>query len=138
MSILRKLGAPAAIVAVLIAGAATPTRCSPEARAAFRHFLAEHAYDAPVVSSLYSDATWWRVAVCETGGDVHMHGSVYSSAFGVLNEAVREEADDDASASRILAGSASYDEQLRMAKREANRYGITAWAWGTLRCAGIA
>lgn len=99
------------------------------------------------VPSAYSDATWYRVGICETSlngtMNVHAHGSHYSSPFGILNGSptgsggVWDMADDAASAQRIIAGTATYEESLRMAKREANRYGITAWAYHTLVCAGI-
>lgn len=107
--------------------------------------LAAHRISSPPIrtaASPYSDDTWHRVAVCETGAKVAMHGSRYSTAFGVMNGSpghggVVDEADSPASAARMLAGTASYAEELRMAKREAARFGIAAWAHHTLVCAGI-
>lgn len=81
-----------------------------------------------------SSIDWNCVAVAETGGDFTMHGSSYSSAYGVMNEAVRENAPAEVAA-RILAGTASPDEQLQMAQSIAARFGIDAWAPGTAaRC----
>ena len=31
-------------------------------------------------------AKWQRVAICETGGNWHMHGSIYSGALGIRND----------------------------------------------------
>lgn len=96
------------------------------------------------VPSPYTDAQWWKIAIAETGGDVGMHGATYSSCFGVLNGhpggqgGVWGEADNAASAERIVSGTANYAEELRMAKREANQYGIHAWAPSSVAKAGIA
>lgn len=82
-----------------------------------------------------SSIDWDCVAVAETGADFGMHGSSYSSAYGVMNQAVRENAPPDVAA-RILAGSASKPEQLAMAQSIAARHGIDAWAASTVaKCA---
>lgn len=60
-----------------------------------------------------------------------MHGSAYSSAYGVMNEAVRENS-SPAVAARILTGRATPAEQLRMAERIEARFGVRAWAEGTV------
>jgi hypothetical protein len=74
---------------------------------------------------------WDCVATAETGGDYTAHGPSYSSAYGVMNEAVRENAPVDVAA-RILRGSASPSEQLAMAQSIAAKHGIRAWAPGTV------
>lgn len=56
--------------------------------------------------------------------------SEYSSALGVLNGGVTENAISPESAQRILAGTASRDEQIAMAVNEREEYGIRAWACG--------
>lgn len=90
----------------------------------------------PVVSvaAPSSSIDWPCVAEAETGSDFSMHGSSYSSAYGVMNEAVRENAPPDVAA-RILAGTASPAEQLAMAESIAARHGLQAWAPSTYeRC----
>lgn len=79
--------------------------------------------------------SWSCVADVETGSDYRAHGRSYSSAFGMLNQAVRDRADTPASAARILAGTASSQEEIRAAWRETVRFGPGAWAPGTVaRC----
>ncbi len=77
-----------------------------------------------------SSTDWSCVAMRETGADYSMHGSSYSSAFGVMNQAVRENSPPDV-AERILAGTASESEQLAMAQSIEARFGIDAWAPST-------
>ena len=72
---------------------------------------------------------WNAIAQCETGGDWTMHGSTYSSALGIMNQAVRENASADVAA-RVLTGTATRDEQIAIAERMAARFGIHAWACG--------
>ena len=77
---------------------------------------------------------WACVSVAETGGDFTAHGSSYSSAYGVMNEAVRENAPPDV-AERILNGTASPSEELAMAQSVAAKHGFNAWAPSTVaRC----
>ena len=80
-----------------------------------------------------SSSTWdWDcVALHETGADWTAHGSSYSSALGVMNQAVRENAPADVAA-RILAGTASRQEQIDMAQGIVNRFGVNAWAASTV------
>lgn len=85
---------------------------------------------APPVTSYVtrnSFSSWQCVADAETSGNWQAHGPQYSSAFGMLNEAVRERADSPASAARILAGTASHQEQIDAAERELARFGVGAW-----------
>lgn len=85
---------------------------------------------SPIVTVPTTSSWDWNcVAVAETGGDWTAHGSAYSSALGVMNEAVRENATPDVAA-RILSGTASRQEQIDMAQRIYDRFGPTAW--GTL------
>lgn len=74
---------------------------------------------------------WDCVARAETGGNWQAHGSEYSSALGILNQAVREDAQTSAEAQRILTGTASRDEQVQVAEVILGRFGRTAWAWQT-------
>lgn len=72
---------------------------------------------------------WDAIAMCETGADWTMHGPRYSSALGVMNQAVREHAPPDV-AQRILSGTATRDEQIAMAESVRAELGIHAWACG--------
>lgn len=74
---------------------------------------------------------WPCIALHETGNDTTMHGSSYSSRYGVMNQAVRENASPE-SAARILSGTASVEEQTVMAQRIVDRFGIRAWAARTV------
>jgi len=91
---------------------------------------------ATVALATFSNGIDWAcVALAETGANYTMHGSAYSSAYGVMNQAVRENSSPDVAA-RILAGTASPGEQLTMAQSIAAKHGIHAWAAGTAaRCA---
>lgn len=75
----------------------------------------------------HSDEWWYALARCETGLRWDWHGPIYSSAFGVLNQAVREST-DPGSAERILAGVASPQEQLVMVRNLWARAGDRAWS----------
>jgi hypothetical protein len=63
---------------------------------------------------------WQALARCETGADWRMHGSVYSTAFGIMNGAGEMTA-------AALAGTASPDDQVRIAIAVERRAGIRAW-----------
>jgi hypothetical protein len=87
-----------------------------------------------VITSTGDGVDWDCVAVAETGADYTMHGSAYSSAYGVMDQAVRENAPPDV-ADRILAGTATKEEQLAMAQSIARKFGLQAWARSTYeRC----
>lgn len=84
-------------------------------------------------SSSQQGIDWDCVAIAETGGNFHMHGSAYSSAYGIMNEAVRENATPEV-ASRVLNGTASKDEQLAIAEAIARRFGFRqSWGWLTVQ-----
>lgn len=95
-----------------------------ETLALVRFFAAIWAFDHPPAPGFVS---WDCVGTAETGNNYGAHGSQYSSAFGMLNGAVRERADDDQSAARIMAGTASAGEQRRAAWREDLAFGPGAW-----------
>lgn len=77
---------------------------------------------------------WDCVARVETGTDFTMHGPSYSSAYGVMDAAVRENASPPI-AERILAGTAAPSEQLAVAQRIEREHGPHAWASATVaRC----
>lgn len=96
-------------------------------------YAALWAFDHPPSPGFSS---WDCVAAAETGGVVAAHGSQYSSEFGMLNQAVRDRADSPASASRILAGTATEGEERRAAWREDLAFGPGAWGVLTVaKCA---
>lgn len=90
----------------------------------------------PAVAAPAGDI-WACVANAETGGDYGMHGSTYSSAFGILNAGIREQATSPAEAARIIAGTATPAEELEVAQAEQRRYGWQAWALATRRKCGL-
>lgn len=81
---------------------------------------------APPSVAAHSDAWWDAIAQCETGSDFTMHGSIYSSAYGIINAAIHQNASPD-SAARILSGTASKAEQLAVAKAVWAYAGDRAW-----------
>jgi hypothetical protein len=88
-------------------------------------FAALWAWDNPPSPGFVS---WACVADAETVPPHYgVHGSHYSSAFGMLNQAIRDRADSPASAARILAGTATPGEERRAAWRELLRFGVGAW-----------
>lgn len=93
---------------------------------ALAHFFdALWAWDNPPSPGFRS---WECVAGAETRPPHYgTTGSHYSSAFGMLNQAIRDRADNPASAARILAGVASPGEERRAAWREDLAFGPAAW-----------
>lgn len=87
-------------------------------------FAALWAWDNPPSPGFVS---WDCVGTSETGNTYGRHGPQYSSAFGMLNQAVRERADDPQSAARIMAGTATPGEERRAAWREDLAFGPGAW-----------
>jgi len=88
------------------------------------------------ISPLAQSYPWDRIATCETSGNFGLAGSEYSTAYGILDQAVWENAPHDV-ALLILSGKSQPIVQLKLAERIATRFGITAWAGGTLRCSGV-
>lgn len=88
-------------------------------------YAALWAWDNPPSPGFVS---WACVASSETVPPHYgVHGSEYSSAFGMMNQAVRDRADSPASAARILAGTATPGEERRAAWRELLAFGSGAW-----------
>ena len=113
------------VVVLMFVG--TLTGCTPKQKQAVLLWFSQH----PEVTAF----DWDCVANAETGGDFHMHGSHYSSAYGVMNQAVRENAPPEI-ANKILSGTATPTEQLKMAEEIVVKFGVNAWAKGTVkRCA---
>jgi len=63
---------------------------------------------------------WMALARCETGANFHMHGPIYATAFGITTGA-----SELTPAARN--GTASPEEQLRIAIAVERRAGIRAW-----------
>lgn len=70
--------------------------------------------------------------MAETGGNWHMTGANYSTALGIMNQAVRENASADVAA-RVFAGTASRAEQIAIAESIVAKFGFRAWAASTVR-----
>jgi hypothetical protein len=83
-------------------------------------------------SSAAGGINWTCIAEAETGGDWTMHGSNYSTALGILNQAVRENATPEVAA-RVFAGTASRAEQIAIGESIVRKFGIRAWAPSTVR-----
>lgn len=74
---------------------------------------------------------WNCVALHETGGDWTAHGPSYSSALGIMDAAIRENASPDVAA-RVLAGTATRAEQIAIGEQIVDRFGVNAWAPSTV------
>ncbi len=74
---------------------------------------------------------WDCVSIAETGGDWQMHGSRYSTALGIMNQAVRENA-TEAVANRVFTGTASREEQIQIGESIVRKFGFDAWAPSTV------
>lgn len=103
----------------------------PKQRQAFRRLLIHLAFEAWLRGLRTWHYDWDCIALAETGENWQMHGSSYSSGIGVMNQAVRENATADV-ADRVFAGRASKAEQVAIGERIAARFGIRAWAAGTV------
>ena len=95
-----------------------------EAEAAERY-----AHSTPTVRPWNTPSPeWWAaLAQCETGTRWDWHGPIYSSAYGIINDGIRQFAPSSDSVTRILAGVASADEQTVTAQALYDQHGPSAW-----------
>ncbi len=76
------------------------------------------------------------IAEAETGTDWTMHGSTYSTAYGVINDIVYEYASPDVQA-RIFSGTATPAEQTDVVARFAADHGFGGWGERTKEVCGL-
>jgi starvation-inducible outer membrane lipoprotein len=79
---------------------------------------------------------WPCVAVAETGRDVTMHGSTYSTEYGVVNDIVYQYASPEVQA-RVFAGTATEAEQTDIVARFAADHGTGGWGTLTKQKCGL-
>ncbi len=79
---------------------------------------------------------WSCIANAETGGDFTMHGSTYSTAYGIINDIVYEYASPEVQA-RVFSGTASASEQLDIVTRFAADHGFGGWGVLTREKCGL-
>ncbi len=79
---------------------------------------------------------WACIANAETGGDFTMHGSTYSTAYGIINDIVYEYASPEVQA-RVFSGTATASEQLDIVTRFAADHGFGGWGYLTREKCGL-
>lgn len=98
--------------------------------------LAVAAATSPPISPPSTGGVWACIANAETGGDVTMHGSVYSTAFGLMNQIVTDYGTPEVAA-RIFAGQGTFAEELDIATRFAADNGFGGWGERTKQKCGL-
>lgn len=84
----------------------------------------------PVVSAATTPSSPWDcIALAETGRDWTMHGSTYSTAFGMVNDIIYEYGTPEEQAA-VFSGTATPEQQIDIASRFAADHGFGGW--GTL------
>lgn len=83
-----------------------------------------------------SGSLWQCIAIAETGGNWSMHGSTYSTAFGMVNAIIFEYGTPDEQ-KHVFAGTATPDEQIDIASRFAAQHGFGGWGQLTKRKCGL-
>lgn len=94
------------------------------------------APESPPVGEITSGGPWICIANAETGGDVTMHGSVYSTAFGMINDIIYQYGTPQQQAD-IFAGRGSFAEELDIASRFAADHGFGGWGVLTREKCGL-
>ena len=69
---------------------------------------------------------WSCIAAAETGTNWHMVGSTYSTAFGMVNDIIRQYGTPQEQAD-VFSGTASPSEQVDIASRFAAQNGFGGW-----------
>ncbi len=100
----------------------------------------------PVISSSSSTAQyggvtdaagpWACIAEAETGTDWSMHGSTYSTAFGMVNDIIYDYGTPEEQAA-VFSGTASAETQIRIASAFANDHGFGGWGELTKQKCGL-
>lgn len=72
------------------------------------------------------DWPWPCIAEAETGTDWSMHGSTYSTAFGLVNDIVEDYGSPEEQAA-VFSGTATAEQQVDIASRFAADHGFGGW-----------
>ncbi len=76
------------------------------------------------------------IGSAETGLDYTMHGSTYSTAFGLVNEIVTDYASPEVAA-RVFSGTATASEELDIVVRFTNDHGFGGFGYLTRQKCGL-
>lgn len=90
----------------------------------------------PVAASLAQSDVWACIAQAETGSDYTMTGSVYSTAFGMINDIIYDYGSPEEQAA-VFSGTASKETQIAIASRFANEHGFGGWGELTKQKCGL-
>jgi hypothetical protein len=80
----------------------------------------------PVVTVPATSSLWDCIATAETGGDYSMHGSTYSTAFGMVNDIIYEYGTPEEQ-SAVFSGTATKAQEIDIASRFAADHGFGGW-----------
>ncbi len=79
---------------------------------------------------------WPCIAEAETGSDWTMHGSTYSTAFGMVNDIIEDYGSPEQQAA-VFSGTASPETQIDIASRFAADHGFGGWGELTKQKCGL-
>jgi hypothetical protein len=109
--------------------------CTPRQRRDIHRFLVALAFNK-WLKAIAIPPPWPCVAEAETGSDWTMHGSTYSTAYGIVNDIVYDYA-SPAVQRKVFSGTASPWEQTDIVRRFAADHGTGGWGWLTRQKCGI-
>lgn len=99
---------------------------------------------SPVTPPVHSGVTvaaapsspWDCIAEAETGSDYTMHGSTYSTAFGLVNDIIFEYGTPEEQ-SAVFSGTATREQEIDIASRFAADHGFGGWGALTRQKCGL-
>lgn len=87
-------------------------------------------------TSLTQSDVWACIAEAETGSDYTMHGSTYSTAFGMVNDIIYDYGTPEEQQA-VFSGTASKEQQIAIASRFAGEHGFGGWGKLTKQKCGL-
>lgn len=92
----------------------------------------------PTPASEVTDALgpWACIAEAETGSDWTMHGSTYSTAFGMVNDIIYDYGTPEEQQA-VFSGTATREQQIDIASRFAADHGFGGWGELTKQKCGL-
>jgi hypothetical protein len=88
------------------------------------------------VTEAAGQSVWDCIAEAETGSDYTMHGSTYSTAFGMVNDIIYDYGTPEEQQA-VFSGTASKETQIAIASRFANDHGFGGWGELTRQKCGL-
>jgi hypothetical protein len=91
---------------------------------------------APTAAAANPSSPWDCIAEAETGSDYTMHGSTYSTAFGMVNDIIYQYGTPEEQ-SAVFSGTATKAQQIDIASRFAADHGFGGWGSLTKQKCGL-